>query len=332
MYNNIEQLLSDPLWMKAVSKENFDAIALTIFQYQYANNDIYKKYVDAIHVDPTTVKEIAAIPFLPIHFFKTHTVISGALVAPFYFESSGTTQTINARHQVQYPAFYEQSFLQGFLTAYGNITDYVIMGLLPNYLEKGNSSLVYMVNQLIKASESELSGFYLHDFQRLFDHLKLAQASGKKVILFGVTFALLDFAEQYPHDFSDIIIMETGGMKGRREEWTKTQVHQYLKERLHTEHIHSEYGMTELFSQGYSQGNEIFTPCATMKIGIREINDPLSYHTTGKGAINVIDLANIHSCSFIATEDVGEVMENGQFKVLGRMDHTALRGCSLLAL
>ena len=332
MYNNIDQLLSNPEWIKSVSDENFEKIACTIFQYQYTNNEIYKRYVDAIHINPNSVKLLSDIPFLPIHFFKTHKVISGPLKATFHFESSGTTQTINAKHWVQDSKFYETAFIHGFELAYGSISDYIIMGLLPNYLEKGNSSLVYMVNHLISASQHPLSGFYLHDYETLYNNLKLAQATQKKVILFGVTFALLDFAEQYAHNFSNIIIMETGGMKGRREEWTKSQVHEYLKKQLHTEHIHSEYGMTELFSQGYSTQNEIFIPSPTLKVRIREIYDPLSSHVVGKGALNIIDLANIHSCSFIATEDLGQVYDNGNFKVLGRMDQSALRGCSLLAL
>lgn len=316
-----------------ISKESFEDTALALFHYQYQNNELYKAFTDALNIKPENVKTLQQIPFLPIPFFKTHTVLSGSFNhIPLRFESSGTTGEVTSKHYVADEKIYRTSLLSGFEQFYGSVKDYTFLALLPSYLERQNASLVHMAKTLMEQSNQPQNGFYLNEFDTLAQTLQTLVAEGKKVLLLGVTFALLDFAEQYPMHLQHTIVMETGGMKGRREEMTREQVHSFLKERWHVEHIHSEYGMTELLSQAYALQNGIFNPSATMQVLVRDINDPLDVNTTGTGCLNIIDLANIHSCCFIATEDIGTVYADDSFMVKGRVDNSALRGCNLMVL
>jgi hypothetical protein len=316
-----------------VNENRFLKLALAIFNYQYENTTIYRQYIDAIGVHPKMVDSIEKIPFLPIQFFKTHQVISKlASNESIVFESSGTTGQIPSKHPIVDIDLYKKSFELGFSKFFGDIKQYCILGLLPSYLERGQSSLVFMVNHLIDDSGHELSGFYLHDHEALHETLLQLEAIHQPVLLFGVTYALLDFAEKYPIKLHSTQIIETGGMKGRREELIRDEVHSILKKAFSIDNVYSEYGMTELLSQAYSKSDGIFETPAWMKILIRDINDPFSISTSGKGLINIIDFANLHSCSFIATDDMGELFENGLFCVNGRLDHSELRGCSMLSL
>lgn len=289
-------------------------------------------FCEALHKKPSDVSGVEKLPFLPIGFFKTHKVVSSDFVPEALFESSGTSQTIQSKHYVKSLSLYEDAFTKGFQLQYGPAENYCFLGLLPSYLERNNSSLVYMVQKLMEKSNHPLNGFYLNNFQELFNRLQQLEKDGQPTILIGVTFGLLDFAEQYHLPLNNTIIMETGGMKGRREEMTREEVHQQLKNSFGVETIHSEYGMTELLSQAYSKGSGIFQCPPWMKVLVRDEDDPFHIRTNGKGAINIIDLANVYSTSFIATDDVGEVFEDGSFRVLGRMDNSDIRGCSLLAL
>ena len=270
--------------------------------------------------------------FLPIHFFNTDAIYTGTECPSFYFESSGTTQDTVSKHFVKDLSVYEQSFMQCFHQFYGAPQDYCILGLLPNYLERQHSSLVYMTQHLIQASKDARSGFYLYDFENLNHTLATLEKEQQKTLLIGVSFALMDFVDAYPQTLKHTLVMETGGMKGRKQELTKPALHAYLANGFGIETIHSEYGMTELLSQAYSTGDGIFRCPPWMKVLVRDEDDPLHISTKGKGAINIIDLANIYSCCFIATDDVGEVFEDGSFRILGRMDNSDIRGCSLLAL
>jgi phenylacetate-coenzyme A ligase PaaK-like adenylate-forming protein len=316
----------------SVSPENFTRQALQIFIQQYKSNVVYRNWVDALHIDPYTVKTVTDIPYLPISFFKTDNVVTGEFVPEVVFESSGTTQTINSRHFVKDIKVYKQSFIKGFKHFYGEISDWCIIGLLPSYLERSGSSLIMMVDELIKLSGHKESGFYLYDLEKLSNTLQQLESRQQKTLLIGVTFALLDFAERFPMPLKYTTVMETGGMKGRRKEMIRQEVHDILTERLGVEKIHSEYGMTELLSQGYSFGDGIFKTVPWMKVLIRDENAPLTIKKKGRGSINVIDLANIYSCSFIATEDVGTLYEDGTFEVLGRFDNSDIRGCSLMVV
>ena len=329
-----------------INGDNFDSIALQLFGWQYANNNLYKAYVDALHITPQSVKRLTDIPFLPISFFKSHRVTTGYVPDDsLIFRSSTTTGNIPSSHLVPDPALYEASLLRGFKEMYGEPSQYAILGLLPSYLERQDASLVYMAKVLLRESGHMANGFYLRDYDRLHATLTELEAAGQQTLLLGVTFALLDFATAYPMQLQHTIIMETGGMKGRGEEWTRDQVHNYLKQNLYatssnniqqhptiSDHIHSEYGMTELLSQAYAPKDGLFYAAPTMRVLVREVNDPLTTHLNGSGQLQVIDLANVHSCAFIATEDMGTVYEDGSFIVLGRADHTALRGCSLMAI
>lgn len=310
---------------------DLEALSLETFRFQYRENALYRAYTDALRIQPDKVRSLAQIPFLPIQFFKTHQVTCGTFEPQLVFESSGTTQTINSRHLVKEAAIYEQSFLTAFERFYGPVRDFVVVGLLPSYLERQHSSLVYMVQDMVKRSEHPASGFYLYEHDKLYHQLQELEARGQKTLLIGVTFGLLDFAEQYALQLKNTIVMETGGMKGRREEWTRDQVHAFLKERLGCSQIHAEYGMTELLSQAYSYGQGLFNTPPWMKVLVRDENDPFQLYTEkAAGVINVVDLANVYSCSFIATEDIGRLHEHGTFEVLGRLDNSALRGCSLM--
>ena len=316
-----------------LSTADFEQVAMNTFQYQYIHNSIYHQYCSLLHVHMHDVQRIEQIPFLPIHFFKTHKVLSHQPSGDeVLFESSKTTGDVSSKHYVTDIALYNKVLLHGFRTTYGSPSDYAILGLLPSYLERPNASLVHMVKELMLHSSHPANGFYVHNFEDLRNKLQILEGQQQKTLLIGVTFALLDFAEAYPMQLSHTTVMETGGMKGRKEEWTRAQVHQYLKQQLGLTDIHTEYGMTELLSQAYAQGNGILKGISSFRALIRDINDPLSVSTTGSGCLNIIDLANVHSCSFIATEDIGHVYADGSFEILGRMDHSALRGCSLMSL
>lgn len=312
---------------------DFEGTALQVYRYQIAENELYKAYHDALHIDAERVKSLTDIPFLPISFFKSHQVKSfTGYRESVIFDSSGTTGMIPSRHYVLDEQLYESVSLAGFEEYYGETKDWVILALLPSYLERKTSSLVHMANMLMKKSGSTDGGFYLNEFEELSRKIKSLLLQKRKVLLLGVTFALLDFAEAYPMDMSGVTVMETGGMKGRKEEWTREQVHEFLKEKWNLKTVHSEYGMTELLSQAYAKENGIFQPIGTMRALVRDVQDPLETKTSGNGVLNIIDLANVHSCSFIATEDMGKVNADGTFEVLGRMDFAALRGCSLMAV
>lgn len=329
---NIEHIIQQPDWLSGIAPEHFESYALALFRYQQEHCAIYREFTTAIGRNPAAVHTIKDIPFLPISFFKTHTVVTGSFDAELIFESSGTTTTQNSKHLVRDAALYRQSFLAGFRQIYGAPEDYIFLCLLPSYLERGNSSLVYMADDLIRRSGKKESGFYLNEWAQLAAILQEVKRKGQKTILLGVTFALLDFAEQFPMDLSGITVMETGGMKGRREEWTREQVQGFLKEKWNLETIHSEYGMTELLSQAYSKGNGIYWPAASMQVLVRDENDPFDLKEKGSGCLNVIDLANVHSCCFIATDDIAKIADDGSFEVMGRLDHSALRGCSLMVV
>ncbi len=317
--------------MHLINQSNFDTIALDVFRYQYEHNSIYQQYCNALRINVNNVKNIIEIPFLPISFFKTHKVVDNFHTKPeLTFASSGTTGEQTSSHYVSDASIYTTSLLLGFEKHYGSPEQYAILGLLPSYLERKNASLVHMVHTLMNIGNHSSNGFYINEWDKLAEVLTALESKQQKTILIGVTFALLDFAEAYSIPLKNTIIMETGGMKGRKKEMIRAEVHEILTKKFGVSHIHSEYGMTELLSQGYSKGNGLYETTPTMKVFCRDINDPLSTYESGSGCINVIDLANIHSCSFIATEDLGTVYENGSFEVLGRMDHTALRGCSLL--
>ncbi len=315
---------------------DFEQKALEIFRLQYQYNIVYRNYVDALGIKPDVVQSVATIPFLPIRFFKTHKVVTTDFNPQLIFESSGTTATINSKHYVKDAVIYEKSFGHAFKKFYGNPADWCIIGLLPSYLERQNSSLVYMVNKLIKASRHVHSGFYLNEFSQLSDVLKLMETGKQKTLLIGVTFALLDFAMMHPMPLQYTTLMETGGMKGRRKEMIREEVHSLLKNAFGLAAIHSEYGMTELLSQAYSKGNGLFEAPRWMKILIRDEEDPLTIKTftsgSVNGVVNIIDLANIYSCSFIATDDLGTLYPDGSFEIKGRMDNADLRGCSLLVV
>jgi hypothetical protein len=293
---------------------------------------VYRDYLSAMRVDPATVKEVAQIPFLPIEFFKSHTILTEGAEAEVVFESSGTTGTTPSRHHVADASLYRKSFTTGFQQFYGAPEKYCILALLPSYLERQGSSLVHMMDYLIGQSGHPDSGFYLDNLVELSSILQKRSRDKHPTLLMGVSFALLDLAERYPLALGNTFtVMETGGMKGRREELIRSELHRKLSEAFAVEKIHSEYGMTELLSQAYSAGEGRFLTPPWMKILIRDPNDPLSLLGKGQnGGINIIDLANIHSCSFMATGDLGKVHEDGSFEVLGRFDHSDIRGCNLL--
>lgn len=312
------------------NEKEFQQIALAVYRLQFEKNKVYGDYCRAIGKTPDTVILLQDIPFLPIQFFKTHAVKTGAFEPATIFKSSGTTGAAHSRHYVKDTALYEQSFLTCFERFYGRPQDYCIVGLLPSYIEQGSSSLVYMVNRLVRESGHPQSGFYLYNYQNLSETLVALEAKAQKTILFGVTYALLDFAAQYGFPLRHTIILETGGMKGRKKELLKAELYEELKAAFSLDTIHSEYGMTELLSQAYAINGRYRCP-PWMKVLLRDETDPFLL-VQRSGVINVIDLANIWSCSFIATEDLGRLHEDGSFEVLGRLDNTDIRGCSQLAL
>lgn len=309
----------------------FETMALETFHHQFEHNSVYRSYCDLLAIDPAEVAQLSEIPFLPIDFFKQKEVKSFQGEAECIFTSSGTTGQIPSRHFVKSLRHYEESFVQCFEQFYGPIEEFVILALLPSYLERKGSSLVYMANQLIEKSQKPESGFYLDDMDRLYQQLLELEKRGQKTLLLGVSFALLDFVERYSVQLSHTLVMETGGMKGRRKELIRTELHQKLKEGFGVRQIHSEYGMTELLSQAYATEKGIYTAPSWMKVLIREVSDPFTILPPERnGLLNIIDLANWDSCAFIATEDLGVVHKDGRFQVLGRLDRSAVRGCNLM--
>lgn len=314
---------------------SFTDIALEIFHFQSRQNPVYSKYIKLLNIDPVSITLLSQIPFLPVEFFKTHTVISGNRPIESSFLSSGTTDTNRSKHEVCDLSLYEQSFTKGFELFYGKPQQYAFLALLPSYLERKDSSLVYMADKLIHLSGQTDSAFYLHNTDELLDKITMLEQAGQKYILLGVTYALLDLAEKALKNkipkLKHGIVMETGGMKGTRKELVKAEVHTILKGAFGLTAIHSEYGMTELLSQAYSKENGIFKCPPWMKVMIRDTNDPFRSLQVGQtGGINIIDLANIYSCSFIATQDLGKLHNEHTFEVLGRFDNSDLRGCNLL--
>jgi len=310
---------------------NFNEVALEIFRYQYKNNAVYHEFVSALKIDIGQINNYHNIPFLPIEFFKTRKVICDEPADLQYFSSSGTTGISSSRHYYLCTDMYEQSFTLAFQQFYGEISDYTILALLPSYLERRGSSLIFMVDSLIRKSKSSKSGFFLDNLKKLAREIKKLDVAGRKTLLIGVSFGLLDLIEQHQFNLNNTIVMETGGMKGRRRELVREELHAKLKKGFGVDTIHSEYGMTELFSQAYSAGKGIFKSPSWMKVLVRDVNDPLTFPGNDKtGGINVIDLANLHSCSFIATQDLGKTRDDGTFEVLGRFDNSDIRGCNLL--
>lgn len=316
------------------NEQDFDFIALELFRFQFTHNPVYQQFATLVGRTPNAVTRVPDIPFLPISLFKSHRITAGLQAEALLFESSGTTGAAASRHYVLAPALYEESFLRGFAAAYGPAYKYCILGLLPSYLERGQSSLVYMVDRLIRESGHPQSGFYLHDHERLHATLEQLETSGQPTLLIGVTYALLDFADRYPRPLRHTLVMETGGMKGRRRELTRAEVHGQLQAAFGLEAIHSEYGMTELLSQAYAEGSGLFRTPPWLRAGLRDERDPLTFIDRTErplsGALSLIDLANVYSCAFLATEDVGRLHPDGQFEVLGRLDNSDVRGCSLM--
>lgn len=315
------------------NSNEFEKMALKTFQLQAKNNVVYREFLSHLHIDVQAVKNIEKIPFLPIQFFKSHEVVCSKAAVEIVFLSSGTTGNEQSKHFVTDLSVYEESFAKGFEHFYGAIEDYTILALLPSYLERDGSSLIYMVNDFIQKSKNKKSGFYLNNLEELAQNLVELDNKNQKTLLIGVSFALLDLVEKYTFQLKNTIVMETGGMKGRRKELIREELHQILQDGFGVDKIHSEYGMTELLSQAYSKGNGIFECPPWMKILTRDTEDALTVLPERKsGGINVIDLANSNSCSFIATQDLGKTYANGTFEVLGRFDNSDIRGCNLMVM
>ncbi len=311
----------------------FESVCLEVFRYQFENNRIYRSFCDLLYKHPSEVKKLEDIPFLPIQFFKSHDVLSSVDPVERIFTSSGTTGALTSKHQVTDISIYEESFRRAFSHFYGPIEEYVVLALLPSYLEREGSSLIYMVDDMIKQSQHPESGFYLDNIAELKDVLISLDAQGQKVLLIGVSFALLDLVEAYQFQLKNTIVMETGGMKGRRKELVRAELHAILQHGFGVSAIHSEYGMTELLSQAYSKGHGVFECPKWMGIITRDPEDALTILPKNKtGGINVIDLANINSCAFIATQDLGKVLPDNQFEIIGRFDNSDIRGCNLMVL
>jgi phenylacetate-coenzyme A ligase PaaK-like adenylate-forming protein len=313
------------------STNEFEALCMELFRFQAAHNAVYKRYIELLKIKPTEIAHSSQIPFMPISFFKDFEIRSCQDSVTHTFTSSGTSGMSFSQHLVADISIYEQSFMQAFEAFYGPIQDYCVLALLPSYLERQGSSLIYMADKLIRLSEHKQSGFYLNEFDDLNTVLKSLEVQKQKTLLLGVSFGLLDFAEAYHPKLEHTIVMETGGMKGRRKEMIRTELHEALQKAFGLEQIHSEYGMTELLSQAYCRQDQTFDTPPWMKVLIRDTTDPLTLlpdeHT---GGINIIDLANIESCAFIATQDLGKKTKNDRFEVLGRFDNSDIRGCNLL--
>lgn len=313
------------------TEKDFARLSLQVFHYQFDQNKVYREFCSALGVIPSQVSHYREIPFMPVEFFRNHTVVCGDRFTSLLFQSSGTTGQQTSRHFIADPDLYKTSFLKCFRLFFGDPRSFHILALLPGYLERENSSLVYMVNELIAQSNSEHSGFYLHNQKELQHKIKGLQTDNRFVLLLGVSFALLDMAEKYPVRHPRLIVMETGGMKGKRKELVREELHDYLKAAFGVKEVCSEYGMTELLSQAYSLRNGLFSCPPWMKILIRDVNDPCEWAPFSRtGGLNVIDLANLYSCSFIATQDLGKLHEKGFFEISGRYDNSDLRGCNLM--
>ena len=326
-------MVSKDLIFNITSEASFNAAALAVFKHQFEHNSVYRSFCDLLYKHPSEVKTVEQIPFLPIQFFKSHTIVSNSKSADATFTSSGTTGSIVSKHFVSDLEIYKQSFRRGFKSFYGAIEEYTVLALLPSYLEREGSSLVYMANDMITQSNQPESGFYLHDLEALKNTLLKLEAKRQKTLLIGVSYALLDLIEAHSFKLKHTTVMETGGMKGQRKELVKSELHTILKHGFGVDKIHSEYGMTELLSQAYSKGDGIFKAPAWMKILTRDPEDALSIQPIGKsGGVNIIDLANINSCAFIATQDLGKIHSNGTFEILGRFDESDIRGCNLMVL
>ncbi|MEO6883050.1 MAG: acyl transferase [Bacteroidia bacterium] len=317
--------------LSQINKDNFKEYALDVFRFQAEENPIYKTYLKQLNINFKTISELEKIPFLPIEFFKTHEIISEKKISETVFTSSATTGTIPSKHYVAELSLYRESFTKAFQLFYGKITDYCVLALLPSYLEREGSSLILMVEELIQKSQNKNSGFYLHNQQELAEKIIFLEQKKQKIILIGVTYALLELAETQVFSVKNTIVMETGGMKGKRKEMLREELHLFLCERFGVKKIHSEYGMTELLSQAYSKGDGVFECPPWMRVLVRDVNDPFSIVAHEKsGGINVIDLANIYSCAFIATQDLGKLHSENNFEVLGRFDNSDIRGCNLM--
>jgi len=326
-------MVSKDLIFNITSEASFNAAALAVFKHQFEHNSVYRSFCDLLYKHPSEVKTVEQIPFLPIQFFKSHTIVSNIKSADATFTSSGTTGSIVSKHFVSDLEIYKQSFRRGFKSFYGAIEKYTVLALLPSYLEREGSSLVYMANDMITQSNQPESGFYLHDLEALKNTLLKLEAKRQKTLLIGVSYALLDLIEAHSFKLKHTTVMETGGMKGQRKELVKSELHTILKHGFGVNKIHSEYGMTELLSQAYSKGDGIFNTPPWMKILTRDPEDALSIQPIGKsGGVNIIDLANINSCAFIATQDLGKIHSNGTFEILGRFDESDIRGCNLMVL
>ena len=315
-----------------VNDSTFDDIALRIFYKQAKENKVYRDFIGFLGIEPTSIDRVDKIPFLPISFFKSHDVVTGNQGIPeIIFTSSGTSGSFSSRHIVPQLSFYLSNAKRNFEFFFGSLTEYHILALLPSYLERDGSSLISMVNYFMAESQSSGSGFYLNNYEELLRQIKKVKDDGRKVLLLGVSFALLEMAESFEVDLSQCIIMDTGGMKGKRKELTREELHEFLQNKFHVDVIHSEYGMTELMSQAYSAGGGLYSSPPWMKAVARDLNDPFKMEPIGKtGGINVIDLANLHSCAFIETQDLGKIHQNGRFEILGRFDNSDIRGCNLL--
>ena len=326
MFDNLKDRI-----FKISNDGEFNSLALNIFRYQAVSNKTYHTYLGQLGVNIHIIDNLIEIPFLPVELFKYHKIVTGEENTGIIFESSGTTSGDKSKHYVTDPQLYINSLTRCFSLFYGNPGDYCILALLPSNIERGESSLAFMTGHLIKLTGHPDSGFYLYNFEDLIEKLSQLERKKQKTLLLGVSFALLDLAEKYPVPLKHTIIIETGGMKNRREDMTREELHEILKKAFRVREIHSEYGMTELLSQAWSKRDGIFHTPPWMKIMIRDSYDPLSYLPVGKsGGINIIDLANIHSCSFIATQDIGKLHPNGSFEVLGRFDNSDIRGCTLM--
>ncbi len=331
LHNKIYRMLSREIFA-IKSTRDFEALCFKVFKFQYENNSIYRSFCDLLYVHPERIKSISDIPFLPIEFFKNKKIVTSTSKPQAIFTSSGTTGSHSSKHYVTDLNLYKQSFIQSFNHFYGAVEEYVVLGLLPSYLEREGSSLIYMVNDFIAQSNHAESGFYLNQFDLLAEKLKKLDVAGKKVLLIGVSFALLDLIERHQFSLKNTVVMETGGMKGRRKELIREELHLLLKKGFGVETIHSEYGMTELLSQCYSNGDGVFNCPPWVKVFTRDTEDPLTINNLHTGGVNIIDLANLNSCSFIATQDLGKVNANGNFEILGRFDTSDLRGCNLMVL
>ncbi len=319
--------------IREVQEENFNELALEIFRWQAAWNPLYRQFLELLQVQPDEIDSIGEIPFLPISFFKNKTIKTGLWKAETVFESSGTSGQITSRHEVRSTAWYEENTVRGFGHFYGHPSGYCFLALLPSYLERGGSSLVLMADHFIQTSSFAESGFFLNDHAMLARLLNELKAKTIPTVLIGVSFGLLDFVEQYQIDFPDLIVMETGGMKGRRKEITRMELHELIRKGFNINHVHSEYGMTELFSQAYSKKDGLFRTSPTMKILIRDVTDPFCILPERRhGAINIIDLANLDTCAFVATDDLGRQYADNSFEILGRIDASDIRGCNLMVV